>query len=232
MVPDEVSVHCPHCGKYTAVTPAPLVVAVPDDRSLTRVSLEPVNRALTSPPFYSSQSGRWWLGKCNACQEPLLVNGRGHAFLPSPQPGPVSEDIPEPIRSDLREAKLCFAAGAWNAAVVMARRSLQCATVEQGAPTGTQWPLWKQIAWLAENGKLTLAQRQLADAARWVGNHGAHDTEPDAAAGKPVITEVTQEDAADTIRLVEHLFETLYVTRTLAEAQLDKRGKSGGGPKK
>lgn len=181
--------------------------------------------------FYNQAGHRWWIGQCNACGSPLLVCDDGVRILPAPQPGPVSNDIPEPMRSDLREAKQCLAAGAFNAAVVMARRALQCAAVEQGAQTGKEWPLWKQIKWLDENRKITPSQHQLADAARWVGNHGAHDTEPDVGAGQPVITNVTDEDARDTIQLVEHLFETLYVAPKLAQDQLAKRGKLGEPPK-
>jgi hypothetical protein len=178
----------------------------------------------TPTPYYVYGSGRWWLGKCNACKQPMLVQGHGAKVFPVPQPGPVSEHIPEPMRSDLREAKLCLSAGAWNAAAVMARRALQSATVEQGAPKGGK--LWEQIKWLDDNRKITSQQRAWADAARWVGNHGAHDTEPDVPAGVPVITEVMEEDAGDTIKLVEHLFETLYVATHAAKEQLSKRGKS------
>jgi hypothetical protein len=46
-----------------------------------------------------------------------------------------------------------------------------------------------------------------------------------------VITNVTDEDARDTIQLVEHLFETLYVAPKLAQDQLAKRGKLGEPPK-
>jgi hypothetical protein len=165
------------------------------------------------------------MGKCNACHKPLLVKDIGGVVYPPPQPGPVSEAIPEPMRSDLREAKQCLAVAAWNAAVVMARRALQCAAVEQGAPVGRDWPLWKQIKWLDDNRKVTTQQREWADAARWVGNHGAHDTEPDVANGKPVITDVSADDAHATVELVEHLFDALYVAAHLAREQLAKRGK-------
>jgi HEPN domain-containing protein len=174
-------------------------------------------------PFYEHDAP-WWMGKCNACERPVLVFFEGGIVYPTPQPGPVSEHIPDPMRSDLREAKLCLSVGAWNAAAVLARRALQSAAVEQGAPKGKK--LWEQIKWLDENRKITSQQRDWADAARWVGNHGAHDTEPDVAGGHPVITEVSEEDARDTIALVEHLFETLYVATHAAKQQLAKRGKA------
>jgi len=83
----------------------------------------------------------------------------------------------------------------------------------------------KQIKWLDDNRKIATPQREWADAARWVGSHGAHDTDPDVGAGKPVITAVTEDDARATVELVEHRFETLYVAGKLAREQLAKRGK-------
>jgi len=173
--------------------------------------------------FYNQAGHMWWIGQCNACGSPLLVCDDGMRILPAPQPGPVSDVIPEPMRSDLRDAKHCFAAGVHNAAVVLARRALQCAAVEQGAEKGKQ--LWQQIKWLDDNRRITPQQHEWANAARWVGNHGAHDTEPDVASGLPVITDVSKEDAEDTITLVEHLFESIYVAAQLARRQLEKRGK-------
>lgn len=213
----EVSLHCPHCGEHTAASAARLEY-VPHEGYPGTVPVQ------HSPLFYSSNDGLWWLAKCNACEEPILVLNRGDAVLPVPQPGPVSEDIPEPMWSDLREAKQCLAAGAYNAAAVMARRALQCAAVEQGASKGKL--LWQQIQELDEKRIITAKQRKWAEAARWIGNHGAHDTEPKTADGDPVITEVTKEDANDTIDLVEHLFAALYVADRAAEKQLAKRGKT------
>ena len=226
MVPTEVSLYCPHCGKHTAVTPAPLVIHAASGLAQLPLREAPAIPMLQQVPWYSYGGGHWWLGKCNACQQPVLIKDHGSKVFPTPQAAPVSEHVPEPMRSDLLEAKVCLSAGAWNAAAVMARRALQCATVEQGAPTGKEWPLWKQIKWLDDNRKITAQQREWTDAARWVGNHGAHDTEPDVPAGVPVITDVSEEDARDTVKLVEHLFETVYVASHAAKEQLSKRGKS------
>lgn len=218
---NSVSLHCPFCGRHTAVSVAPL--SVPGD-----VGRRSVLPALGQMLGYDTGGHFWWLGKCNGCEMPLLVCNEGRYVYPTPQAGPVSTYIPDPMRGDLREAKLCLAAGAWNAAVVLARRALQCATVERGAPKGD--PLWKQIRWLDDNRKITPEQREWADAARWVGNDGAHGTEPNVAAGQPVIVGVTEEDAKATVELVEHLFETLYVATKRAREQAAKRGK-GAKPK-
>ncbi len=220
---DHISTHCPHCGKHTAVSPAPLAFEVDESRSKwdrTRKLMQATGSQ--DLPLYHMNGSRWWMGKCNACGWPMLVMNDGWLILPTPQPAPVDPNIPEPMQSDLLEAKQCIAVGAWNAAVVMGRRALQCACIERGAPAGQ---LHVQIKWLDDNRKITTEQRLWADAARWVGNHGAHDTEPNVAAGLPVITEVTKTDATETVELVEHLFETLYVAAHKAREHLAKRGK-------
>lgn len=214
----EVSIHCPHCGQYTAVSPAPLGFMTTD--RFPRFQALPSTAVL----YYLNGGENWWMGKCNACMEPVLVVADGFRILPPPQPGPVDAAIPEPMQSDLREAKKCLAVSASNAAVVMARRALQVAAVQLGAPQGEK--LGTQIKWLEEHRKITSEQRSWADAARWVGNHGAHDTEPDVSNGRVVITEVSMADASETVELVEHLFETIYVASQIAQRQLAKRGKS------
>jgi phage-related protein len=74
-------------------------------------------------------------------------------------------------------------------------------------------------------GKTNAGQR---DARRQAltANHGAHDTEPDVGAGKPVITAVTEDDARAMVDLVEHLFETLYVAGKVARDQLADMGQA------
>ena len=223
MIPN-VSIHCPYCNEKTAVSPAPL--SIPGGGGYSGDSVVLLKQLTPEDPFLYRHGEYWWMGQCNAFLGPVLVRNDGDPVYPTPRPGPVSADIPEPMRSDLLEAKRCVAAGAWNAAAVMARRSLQCAAVALGSPTGGEWPLWRQIKWLDDSRKITPEQREWADAARWVGNHGAHDTEPNVAAGQAVITDVTEEDAKDTIGLVEHLFETLYVARVQAQQQLAKWGRS------
>lgn len=229
-IPLTASVCCPYCGQHTRAESSEASASMPFVQIAAAMKGLPIGTGVN----YVVAVGlhQWWIAICNGCHGVMLVRNSGDTVLPPPQPEPVAQSIPEPMRSDLQEAKRCITVNAWNAAVVMARRALQCAAVQQEAPTGKAWPLWKQIAWLDENRKITPTQRQLADAARWVGNHGAHDTEPDVAAGQPVITNVTDGDARDTIQLVEHLFETLYVAPKMAEAQLAKRGKLSGGPQK
>lgn len=220
-IPLSASILCPYCGQHTKLLSSEASAAMFPVQMAAAVKGLKVG---TGANYVVSHDGdQWWIGVCHACDGVVLVKNSGETVYPTPQPRPVSDQIPEPMRSHLREAKHCLEAGARNAAVVMARRALQCAAVEQGAP-GTD-PLWKQIKWLDDNRKITPQQRRWADAARWVGNEGAHDA-AHSVAGQPVVTGVSKEDATETIRLVEHLFETLYVASKVAQQQLAKRGKA------
>jgi|GEM_PF-1196686 len=229
MVPSEgVSVFCPNCGRYTAVSPAPLAIAGPGRYG--QYVDRPIKDVLPGPePYYRSPGtgSVWWIGVCNACSAPMLVMDQGLKVYPTPRPAPVADEIPRPMRDDLLEAKECLTVGAFNASVVMARRALQCAAVQQGASAGL--PLRKQIHWLDENGKITKSQRKWADAARWIGNEGAHENGPEIVDGQPIVTGVEREDAVDTLDFVERLFEDLYVTTSRADRQIERRGKGGKG---
>jgi len=173
--------------------------------------------------FYKNGAGTWWIGICNACRAPLLVLGDGVRVIPTPQPSPVSEFIPESIAKDLNESKICLAAGAFNASVVMTRRALQGAAIEQGAPAGPNDKLWKQIAWLKTNGKITETQFKNANTTRFIGNDGAHPTQTDD--GEDEVRNVDRDDASDAIAMVEALFNSLYHAAGLGERQRAKRAK-------
>ena len=80
-------------------------------------------------------------------------------------------DVPDAIAGVASEAHGCMAVGAWRAAVTMARRALQEAAREQGAPASN---LRKEIDWLAEQQKITGSVRSAAHALRDGGNDAAH----------------------------------------------------------
>jgi hypothetical protein len=223
LVPKMFSIHCPFCRQATAVTHAPLRAR----------SSEAAYRLPVEARFYfeAGQHGVWWMGVCNACQHPLLV--RDHSIvLPTPRPAPVADSIPQPMRSDLVEAKQCLAAGAYKGAAVMARRALQGGAIAQGAPTGKRvsgkgyYTLAEQIAYLDEKRKITQQQREWAQAVRYVGNDGAHVEDDEPFDELAAVEAVDEKDANQVIDLTETLLEALYPpkSRDVTE-QLAKRGK-------
>jgi len=57
-------------------------------------------------------------------------------YYPKYVPDPEIPDTPNGIAKDAKEAFQCLAIEAWRAATAMARRSIQAAAYEKGAPEG------------------------------------------------------------------------------------------------
>ncbi|HIP21918.1 MAG TPA: DUF4145 domain-containing protein [Candidatus Pacebacteria bacterium] len=194
-----LSIYCPYCHRYTSVDPAPVKV---DDYGERYVGA-----------FWKKNSQEiWWMGVCNYCNNPVLILGRGDRIYPTPLPSPTDKNIPEAIRNDLDEAKMCFSVSAWRGAAVMARRAIQSAAIEKGA---TKSRLVGQIEELKNKGLITVDLKEWADVVRWVGNDAAH----------PGNDNVTRDDAEDILKLAEQFLHVLYVTPALAKARKKKRGK-------
>lgn len=197
---DYLSIYCPYCHKHTSLTPAPV--------NYTSSGREYVTGAFWKKNYDET----WWIGVCNACEMPVLVCNNGNYVYPSPLPSPTEKDMPELIRLDLDEAKICFSSGAYRAAAVMARRAMQVAATDKGA-TGDK--LVSQIHELQQTGKITTDLKDWADAVRWVGNDAAH----------PNGVLVTQDDAKDVLQLAEQFLYVLYVAPALAAGIKKRLGK-------
>jgi len=117
-----VSIYCPFCHKHTALQIAS-----------ARWEHPICGKGTTTCAWIKSQNEIWWIGICNSCHNPVLVKNRGEVIYPSPLPTPSDERIPEHIRKDLDEAKICFSVKAYRACAVMARRAIQAAAIDKGA---------------------------------------------------------------------------------------------------
>jgi len=174
--------------------------------------------------WQKSSSERWWIGICNCCQEAVLVHeyitlGIGgeikkRDIYPYPLPSPTDERIPDHIRKDIDEAKLCFSVRAFRACAVMARRAIENACIDKGASKNRK-SLQEKINELAEKGIITKDIKEWANVVRWVGNDAAHP-------GKGI---VTKEDAEDILELAEQFMHVIYVAPAIAKEQRKKRGK-------
>ena len=195
-----VSIYCPYCHRYTALTPATREVEYRYSR-------------LTVPCIWEKEyNDVWWIGVCNYCKSPVLVHNKGDIIYPHPLPSPTDERVPENIRKDINEAKICFSIGAYRACAVMARRALQTACIEKGASKGR---LVDQLEELADKGIITKDLKEWADVVRWVGNDAAH----------PGSEEVKKEDAEDILKLAEQFVHVVYVTPAIAKYRKTKRRK-------
>lgn len=164
---------------------------------------------------------RWQINICNGCQSPLLVafdpTNYVTQVLPTPQASPVKNEIPEPMKSALKEAKVCLAAGANIAAAIMAQRALEDFVNANGA-TGKN--LFQKIDSLVAAHTITPAQRDLAHGTRMVGNDAAHGN-----GEEDPLRDVTKADAEEAVSFVETLCEQFYVQAAMAAAQAARRKK-------
>jgi len=159
---------------------------------------------------YRTPHGEWWIGICNACHQPLLVLNRGDTVYPTPQPEPVSDAIPKAVAHDLFEARMCLGIGAWRAATVMARRSIEGAAAAHNATGSTLKAL---IQSLAKQQVITPRMQAWAEEVRELGNDAAH-------AGSP---EVTRIDAEEIVDLASAILDDLFVKPALAKAATTRR---------
>ncbi len=195
-----VSIYCPYCHRYTDLQMAPA------EWNTARES------GTTACAWKAGYNRIWWIGICNYCKKPVLVKNDGAIVFPRPLPSPTDKRIPEHIRKDIDEAKICFSAGAYRACAVMARRAIQSSAIDKGAGNGK---LVEQINELGKQGVITKDLKEWATVVRWVGNDAAHPSKDD----------VLEDDAEDILKLAEQFLEVIYVTPALAQERRKKRGK-------
>jgi len=198
-----VSIFCPYCKRYTALTPAHIEVGFKGFYN---------SHTKTVPAAWKrSHDDVWWIGICNNCKNPVLVHNLGDIVYPTSLPSPTDQRIPEHIKRDIDEAKLCFSVNAYRACAVMARRAIQNACIDKGANRSKK--LYEQIEELKNEGIITNHIKEWADLVRWVGNDAAH----------PDSQEVTKEDAEDVLKLAEQFMNVIYVTPAIARERKNQR---------
>jgi hypothetical protein len=198
---NDVSIFCPYCHRYTSLTVAQKEVNTGGGRSI-----------ITKLIWERSSESHWWIGICNNCKDPVLIHNIGDTIYPHPLPSPTDVRIPEKIRHDLDEAKMCFSVDAYRACAVMARRVMQVTCIDKGSK---KEKLVDQLSELATGGKITTDLKEWADVVRWVGNDAAH----------PGSDEVTKEDSEDILKLAEQFLNVIYVAPAIAQERRKKIGK-------
>jgi hypothetical protein len=195
---ETLSLHCPYCNKETYVFQETPEFTFTEQYS----TFGKIN----------SRTSVWWAGTCRKCKKPMLVINSGINIYPVPQPSPSNERIPNKIRLDLDEAKLCFSVGAYRGCAVLARRAIQNACLEKGAPEGE---LVAQINSLFEMKTITKEVREWAKDVHWIGNDAAHVNKEN----------VEADDAEDSLKLAESFLNILYVIPKISEERRIKRKK-------
>lgn len=110
----------------------------------------------------------------------------------------MSKDIPSEIAGTFIEATSALFADCPRASAVMARRTLEAITADQGETQGT---LFDRIRKLVTRGVLQPALADWAHEVRLVGNAGAH-FDP--------INQVSMDDARELVNFIRDLLRYLY----------------------
>jgi len=111
------------------------------------------------------------------------------------------KSVPREVLHDYIEALKAYNVGAYRAAVAMARRALQQAAEDTGAPKKDN--LVNQIQWLFDQGFIDKATKNLADGVRYFGNYGAHPQDD-------LLAQVTQDNARLVIEILRQILVKLY----------------------
>lgn len=203
---NSISAFCPYCHKEVTFSWVFLSESGGDIRNRFR-------------EYFNNNLAAWMVGECPSCKKCVLIeyslkeNGYPDSLrkiFPSPLPSPVDARMPDKIKKDLQEAKLCFSVGAINASATMARRAIQRACKEMGA---TKRELLDQIDEIASSGIITQPLKELAHTVRLVGNDGAHPNEED----------VEEQDVKEILELAEQFMGVVFVAPARVKEIKEKR---------
>lgn len=175
------------------------------------------------------EKANWTVLACTACQRPtFLVETQSEMpirvlrFLPAERHEKVdTKGAPEAVVADYAEAVDCLQIGAHKAAAAMARRAVQgmcidllgklseealarAGSTKEQAEKMTGGILYDQIELLWSAGELTNLLYKVAHNVRVFGNYGAHP-------GDDLLEDLTEKDAKDAIRFLEHLLEHIFL---------------------
>ena len=153
------------------------------------------------------------------CQQPIVQIredfGQGSdADTPAiyyPAPRRLSAAVPAPLRKAFDEARTCFEAKAYQATLVMVRRTLEGTCADQGS---TKRTLAASLKDLQTQGKIDGLLAEWADLLRVAGNEGAHFS---------LTANVSAQDAEDALDFAEALLDHLYVLRARFNALEGRR---------
>lgn len=223
-LPDSARPHglCPRCGKQSSFDSAGTLpvtfdgsVVVSHDGSRRREGIDQVSSLICRNCGQGTVVvEEQWVGG-HPVRERMVggpISWRGIHWWPLPQ-ARKSPDVPSEIADALAEAATALAAGCYRASAVMARRTLEAVTVDQGQTSGT---LAARLTALSSSGVLQPTLGDWAREVRLVGNTGAHFD--------PIET-VQREDAEQLLSFVQELLRYLYEL----PAELNRR-RSGSTP--
>ena len=191
-----ITLRCPYCNAVTGVT----LLAVPNYQYLAR--------------FKPTMIGMGYM--CNSCQEPVFLKFKvdNYDFINSrifisEEPMQVEfpkidfefEYLPEPIKSDFKEALSCYSIGALNGFASMCRRTIQSSASEIGAKGKDK--VQKQITDMKEMTEIDDETFEILKQIILDGHDGAH----------PHLPSLSQDRADILLELIKDVIYQLYVRK-------------------
>ncbi|MGD9986336.1 DUF4145 domain-containing protein [Pseudonocardia sp.] len=150
-----------------------------------------------------------------------LIEWRGIHWWPSPGMNASDPDVAAAVADAIAEGTRCLAVQAPRAAVVMYRGALAEIVQDKGSASAKGAnSLCAQLKRMADEGDLDKTIFEWASEVRVVGNAGAHPSTMDA---------VSQDEAAELLRLIRSITEYLYVNPARVRRARSARGASGPG---
>lgn len=174
---------CPHCDEVVSVK----IFGTYEDQPFE------------APPF------RYEAGVCPKCDRAMLFVSEDFGLgLDEDEPYrlfPVQQDplhpaIPENLRKDLAEARLCFKAKCFTATAIMVRRMTESLCAEHGEKEGN---LFARLKVLKDRGIIEPRLYEWAELLRLFGNEGAHGG-----------NSITKGEAQEALAMAEAVLDYVY----------------------
>lgn len=202
---------CPHCGAFTAFSPAQVLGKgiLVSNSTETETEWGTVQISAIVPFDYGGTDLVYAILVCRGCEKYFVAERKEYAdewlAVYPIQHKVVSDEIPEPIKSEFEEANLCFAVEACKACVLMCQIVLEHVWHE------------KHVSGLAELEKQGIIRTGLynrANEIRLWGNLEKHQL---------VIDPVSRDDAEQLLGYLEILLNEIYVESRRLDTLAKKR---------
>lgn len=205
---------CPHCGAFTAFSPARVVGKgiLLDSSSETKTVYGDVDISAIVPHELTYGEYAYAILVCRACDEFFIAQKERYSSEPPEwsavypiQHKTVPEEIPEPSKSEFEEANLCYAIEAYRACVSMCQITLETLWRQQKASGVNQ---------LKDRGVISTQLHRRANEIRLWGNIAKHEL---------IADPVSKEDAKQLLGYLEILLNEVYVEPKRLDDLAEKR---------